>query len=146
MLANQKPVIVSQIYPVSSKVVWAALTQIEQMRAWFFNEIPEYKAEVGFNICFDVQATSNIFPHNWTVLEVIENKRLVTNWNYPGFEGDGNVIFDLLENDTQCTLSVTVNVLQDFDQNIPEFTRESCQAGWEYFLGDRLKNYLAAKP
>jgi len=145
MLTNQLPVKVTQTYSADAQMVWDALTEIDQMREWFFAEILEYKAEIGFETTFDVQATTRIFPHHWKIIEVIQNKRLVTNWNYPGFDGDGNVIFDLSESKNTCTLTVTVEILKDFDQSIPEFQRESCEGGWTYFLKERLFEYLKRK-
>ncbi len=31
---------------------------------------------------------------------------------------------------------------QWFFENIPEFSRESCQAGWNYFIKEQLKAFL----
>jgi len=39
-------------------------------------------------------------------------------------------------------LRVIVSVLADFPEHIPEFETESCQMGWQYFLGIRLKTFL----
>ena len=42
-----------------------------------------------------------------------------------------------------CQLQLTLEIHEDFPQDIPEFKRESGVAGWNYFL-DRLKIYLEA--
>ena len=39
-------------------------------------------------------------------------------------------------------LRVIVTVLEDFPDNIPEFETESCRMGWQYFLGQQLKEFL----
>ena len=38
-------------------------------------------------------------------------------------------------------MKVITNIVEDFQDHIPEFQPESCIAGWEYFL-DRLDSYL----
>jgi hypothetical protein len=35
--------------------------------------------------------------------------------------------------------------LQSFPGHIPEFKRESCLAGWQYFIRERLKKFLEKK-
>jgi hypothetical protein len=40
---------------------------------------------------------------------------------------------------------LTVEVLEDFPDDIPEFRRESCIGGWNYFINHRLKEYLDKK-
>jgi len=106
MLTTDAPIIVSETYPVKVQTVWSALTELYKLREWFFEDIPEYKAEVGFETTFDIQATSHLFPHHWTVTEVIENKRLATKWDFTGFEGQSLVTFDLedLEGSTKLTV------------------------------------------
>jgi hypothetical protein len=47
---------------------------------------------------------------------------------------------DKLGNLTKLTL--TARVVEDFDDSIPEFKRESCVAGWNYFIKERLSDYL----
>ena len=49
--------------------VWAAITEVEQMRQWFFADIPDFSPTVGFHTEFDVQAPSRIFRHLWTITE-----------------------------------------------------------------------------
>ena len=33
-------------------------------------------------------------------------------------------------------------IIEDFPEDIPEFSRESCNKGWEYFIQNRLKVFL----
>jgi len=42
-------------------------------------------------------------------------------------------------------LTLTTQITEDFDDSIPEFKRESCIGGWNYFLKERLFNYLKQK-
>lgn len=112
------------------------------MIQWFFDNIPDFKPEVGFKTQFNVQAPSRDFLHLWEVIEVIPNKKIVTNWKYEGLEGNSFVIFELSEIDKQTKFIVTTTVMEDFDGSIPEFKRESCFDGWNYFIKERLKAFL----
>jgi len=42
----------------------------------------------------------------------------------------------------QVVSSEPIVVEQSFPQDIPEFTRESGKAGWEYFIQQRLPSFL----
>ena len=112
------------------------------MIRWYFDNIPEFRPEVGFETTFDVQNAGRTFPHRWKVTEVMPNRKLVYNWTYDGYEGDSRVEFEVFEACHGTRLFVRAIVTEDFPDDIPEFRRESCQAGWEYFIKDRLKAYL----
>lgn len=76
------------------------------------------------------------------VLEVISEKRIKYSWQYPDIDGYSTVSFELSEINNQTRLKLTVDGLESFPQDIPEFSRESCTEGWFYFIKQRLKNYL----
>jgi len=40
------------------------------------------------------------------------------------------------------TVVLSTEVLEDYPDDIPEFKRESGLGGWNYFIKDRLYNYL----
>ena len=50
--------------------------------------------------------------------------------------------FQILPRDSHSLLRLGVEVLEDFPGDIPEFDRESCIAGWNFFLSERLREYL----
>ena len=52
------------------------------------------------------------------------------------------VVFELIEEGNQTKLRLTYTVIENFPDNIPEFTRESGIEGWSYFIKKSLKNYL----
>ncbi len=52
--------------------------------------------------------------------------------------------FQLSEEGNRTKLIVSTKVIKDFNDNIPEFKRESCQEGWNYFIGERLKDILSS--
>ena len=144
MKTTDSSVIVTQLFDKPINEVWNAITQQTQMIQWFFTEILDFKAEAGFKTKFNVQAPSRDFVHLWEVTEVIPQKRIMTIWKYDGFKGNSFVIFELDNVNNQTQLTVTTKVVEDFDDTIPEFRRESCVGGWEYFIKERLTSYLNA--
>jgi uncharacterized protein YndB with AHSA1/START domain len=142
MKTSEPPVIVSQSFTQSKEIIWNALTEVAQMRQWFFENIPDFKAEVGFQTQFKVKAPSRDFMHLWTITEVIPQQKLVYNWKYQDLAGDSFVTFELEEIDNKTTLTVTAKVTEDFSDEIPEFTRESCLGGWTYFIKEQLVRYI----
>lgn len=112
------------------------------MKQWFFENIPSFKAEVGFKTAFNVQAPSRDFLHQWEIIEVIPYKKIVYSWKYENISGEGIVTFELIEENNQTKLILTNEGLENFPQQYPEFARESCIEGWNYFIKQRLKEYL----
>ena len=142
MKTTDPPVTVTEIFLTSSKKVWGALTDPDEMVQWFFENIPDFKAEVGFKTEFPVVSEGRTFTHTWTVLEVVPGKKITYNWTYPEYPGDANVTFELTAIPEGAQLDFSMEILEDFPDEIPEFRRESCEAGWDYFLRGQLKNYL----
>lgn len=142
MKVSEPPIIVEETFNVKKEIVWQAITQPSQMRQWFFEQMEDFKAEVGFKTNFLVTNEGREFPHHWEIMEVVLNKKLVYNWKYPNYSGNSYVIFELEESENTTKLILTTRVTEDFPDEIPEFKRESCVGGWNYFIKDRLKSYL----
>ena len=145
MKKKDKPIIVEQIFNVSKSTLWNAITNIDEMRNWYFENIPDFKPEVGFTTKFNVQSEERNFMHLWKVIEVIPQKLIKYNWKYEKYSGDSNVTFELIEENDSTLLKLTVDVLEDFPEDIQEFKRESCVGGWNYFIKNRLKDYIENK-
>jgi uncharacterized protein YndB with AHSA1/START domain len=142
MKKNDDPIIVEQTYKTSIEKVWSAITEVDQMKKWYFDNIPAFKAEIGFETQFNVENEGRVFPHVWQVTEAIPNKIIVYTWRFEGYKGDSIVAFELFEENDLVRLQLRLTILEDFADDIPEFRRESCIGGWNYFLKDRLKEYL----
>jgi uncharacterized protein YndB with AHSA1/START domain len=142
MKKNDEPIIVEQVFSAPIETVWTAITDIDHMRQWYFENIPAFKAEVGFETQFDVQSGERIFPHRWKITEVMPLKKIVYNWNFDGYPGDSFVVFELFKQNELTKLRLTLRVVETFPQDIPEFLRESCIGGWNFFLKERLKEFL----
>jgi uncharacterized protein YndB with AHSA1/START domain len=142
METNADPIILEQTYNTSIDIVWNSITKIDLMRQWYFENIPSFKPEVGFETQFNVESQGRNFLHVWKVTEVVPMKKITYNWHYEGYSGDSFVVFELFEEDNSTKLRLTHQVLEGFPDDIPEFSRESCIEGWTFFIRKSLKDYL----
>ena len=139
---QKEPIIVEQHFEKTMSVVWKAITEPDQMIKWFFENIPDFRPEVGFKTQFNVQSGERNFLHLWEIIDVDQGKKIVYDWRYQEYTGIGKVTFELEEKNGQTVLKLTNEGLESFPADIPEFTKESCVGGWTYFIKERLKTYL----
>lgn len=142
MRKDEKPIVIEQTFNASIETVWKAITEINQMRQWYFENIPDFKPEVGFETQFDVKSEDRTFRHLWKVTEVVSKRKITYNWKFDGYPGDSFVTFELFKKDNTTMLRLTVRVTESFPQDIPEFLRKSAVGGWTYFIEERLKIHL----
>ncbi|MFD2564676.1 SRPBCC family protein [Aquimarina rubra] len=142
MKTTDAPITVEETFTVSIDKVWKAITDVREMRLWFFDNIESFIPEIGFETQFLVQVEDRKYTHCWKITEVIPNKKITHTWSYEEYPGDAYVTFELFKEDERTRLILSLTVTQDFPSDIPEFTRESCQQGWNYFIGERLTTYL----
>lgn len=142
MKKNDEPIIVEASFKSPVETVWNSITAIDLMRQWYFENIPSFKAEVGFKTQFNVISEGRNFLHMWEITEVVPLKRIAYSWKFNEYAGEGLVVFELSAQNDLTKLKLTNSVLESFPDGIPEFTRESCIGGWEYFIQHRLKEYL----
>lgn len=135
-------IIFEQTFNAPLESVWNAITDVNLMRKWYFNNIPDFKATIGFTTQFDVTNGDRNFRHQWKVTEVIPEKIIKYEWTFEGYKGRSTTLFELFAKENSTKLILTVEVLEDFPDDIPEFKRESCIGGWNYFINNRLKDYL----
>ena len=82
MKKNEEPIIVEQTFNTSVDAVWNAITEIDQMRKWYFESIPSFEPEAGFETRFNVESQERNFTHLWKVKEAIPGKMITYNWKY----------------------------------------------------------------
>lgn len=133
---------VKQTFNASAEAVWSSITEVSQMRVWYFNNIPSFKPEVGFETRFNVQSQNRTFLHTWLITEVIPLKKIAYRWKYEGYPGDSLAVFELFKQGNSTKLRFTHQVLEDFPEDIPEFSRESGVKGWEFLIQKSLKEFL----
>ena len=142
MKKNDEPIVIEQTFNTSIDTVWHSITNIDQMRQWYFDNIPSFKPEVGFETHFNVQSQDRNFLHMWKVTEVVPMKKITYNWKYDGLPGDSFVAFELFEENNSTKLRLTHQVTESFPEDIPEFKRESGVEGWSFFIKKSLKDFL----
>lgn len=89
-----------------------------------------------------VVAGEKRFLHQWKITRVIHHKLIEYNWKYGGYQGDSFVTFELERENNVTNLRLTHTITQDFPDDVPEFERKSGYAGWQFFIKQRLKEYL----
>ena len=142
MKITDAPVVVEQAFAKPIETVWAAITEVDRMRQWFFDNIPDFKPELGFETRFVVSVEDRSYTHMWKIIEVEAPTLIRYNWHYQEHAGDSNVLFILNEKNGTTTLQVSTEILEDFPENVPEFGREQAVAGWTYLIHERLKALL----
>ena len=75
MKTTEEQVIVEETFNASIDQVWDSITVIDEMRQWYFENIPSFEAEVDFKTQFNVGNEGRNFPHMWKVTEVVPNKK-----------------------------------------------------------------------
>ena len=145
MKKKDPAIIVEQDFTVTTSELWNALTDLRLMKKWYFENIPDFKPVVGFETKFSILSDEKEFIHLWKITEVIPYKKISYNWKYENYPGNSDVVFELFDEGDIVLLKVTVLVYEDFPDEIPEFKRESCISGWNYFIKERLKNYFEGK-
>jgi uncharacterized protein YndB with AHSA1/START domain len=139
---RNQPIVVEEVFNASVVSVWDAITVPEQMKLWFFNNISAFEPVVGFETSFMVISDDRRFTHQWEIIDVVPNKSIKYNWSYKEYEGAGFVTFELSEKGDSIILRLTNEGLASFPSEIPEFSRANCEKGWEFFLKQRLKEYI----
>ncbi|MBD3332417.1 SRPBCC domain-containing protein [candidate division GN15 bacterium] len=145
MKTTDDPVVVEQTFDVSVEQLWQAITDVTQMRQWFFENIPSFEPEVGFETRFNIETGERDFLHVWRISEVVPSRLISCDWRYEGYAGNQLVTFELFDEGNQSRLRLTATVREGFQEGIPEFTREACLGGWQYFIQQSLKAYLQNK-
>ena len=143
MTTQDPPIITTQEFNIPTEKLWEIITTPKLMRSWFFEQIQDFKAEEGFSTTFLIEHENRRFTHQWTIVLVDKPNTIVYQWNYKEHQGDSTVIFNITPTITGCKLTVTAKTLEDFPQDIPEFKRDSCIGGWQYFINERLKAYVS---
>lgn len=142
MTSPPQAIVVEQAFDVSRETLWQAITDHQQMVQWFFDNIPDFKAEVGFETQFNVNAGERDYFHLWKITEVTPQQKIVYDWRYRDILGVGRVTFEIFEEGNGSLLRLTNEGLDSFPQDLPEFAPESCIGGWKYFVQGTLKRFL----
>jgi uncharacterized protein YndB with AHSA1/START domain len=120
--------------------VWNALTDVDQMREWYF-DLKDFKPQVGFEFGFVVEHDGNTYDHRCEVTEVVPQKKIAYSWRYRGHEGNSLVTIELSPDGDRTRLKLTHSGLESFPQT-PAFARENFAKGWATIVGTELKQFV----
>ena len=137
-----EPIVVEELFDLSVEAVWQAITDHGEMVQWYFDNLPGFKAEVGFKVKFPVENPPRTFTHNWEVVKVKESKLISYTWNYDEYPGDSLLEMHLKNLNGKAHFKLVHFTTESFPDDIPEFKRESGVEGWKFFVG-RLKAFLS---
>ena len=137
-----EPIVVEQLFSVGPEAVWQAVTEPNLMRQWYFEQIQDFQPEVGFETQFDVETGGRVFRHLWRVTEVLPGEGITYTWQYEGYSGLGSTEWKLSKTDEGTKLILVCTGTDTFPQDVPEFRRESGQAGWEFFIQESLPRFF----
>ena len=142
---NSNDVIIEQAYAAAPATVWKAISDVTEMRAWYF-PLEAFEAEAGFSFQF-VSGNSEDKPylHLCKVVEVIPQQKLSYTWQYDGLPGCTLVSFELSERAPGTLLRLTHSDIETLAEGGADFKKENFVGGWTYFLKTALAGYLDGK-
>lgn len=123
--------------------VWSALTDVDQMRKWYF-DLKEFKPVVGFEFEFVVEHESNTYHHHCRVTEVIPQKKIAYTWRYKGTPGESLVTFELFGEGEKTRLKLTHTGIETFPKT-PAYARSNFETGWTQLIGSELRQFVEQK-
>src|SRR6266446_10176803 len=135
-------VVVERTLNAPTARVWQALTDVDQMRAWYF-DLKEFKPEPGFEFEFIVEHEGVKYHHLCKVTEAISQKKIAYTWRYKGEPGESLVTFELFPDGNKTKLRLTHKGLETFPKT-PAYARKNFEMGWAS-IATELQQFLEGK-
>jgi uncharacterized protein YndB with AHSA1/START domain len=143
---EKTPVVIERAYRAPADKVWRALTELDQMKRWYFPQLEAFRPEVGFETAFSVTKHGIAYSHRWKVTEVIPGRKISYEWRYAGHPGNTLVTIELFEQLGTTWLRLTHRGIESFrEDGHTVLTREGFTQGWTHLLGSALRDYLGPK-
>ena len=133
-------VVIERTFNAPIAKVWRAITDVDQMRAWYF-DLKEFKPEVGFEFEFSVEHEGMTYHHLCRVTEVVPQKKIAYTWRYKGEPGDSLVTLELFAEDDNTRVKLTHTGIETFPK-IPAYVRKNFESGWTAIIGTELKQFV----
>ena len=144
-MQTDEPIVIEETFDQAVQALWAAITDAEQMRDWYF-QLDTFRPEVGFTFQFVGGSPEKPYIHICRVTEVVDLKKLAYSWRYEGYEGESLVSFELFpEGVHQTRLVLTHAGLDSFPKTNPDLARENFREGWKHIIGKSLKDFVDTK-
>lgn len=136
-------VVLERTYNAPAESVWAALTDVNKLRKWYF-KLSGFEPRVGYKFEFTGESDCAKYIHLSEVTEVIDGRKLTYSWSYKGYDGMSYVTWELFPEGDKTKVVLTHAGLETFPK-LADFTKDSFTAGWTYFLETALKNFVESK-
>jgi len=133
-------VVVERTLNVPVEQVWKALTDVDQMREWYF-DLKEFKPKPGFEFEFVVEHEGNKYHHLCRITEAVPEEKIAYTWRYKGEPGESLVTFELSGEGEKTRVKVTHTGIETFPKT-PAYARKNFEAGWTAIIGSELKQFL----
>jgi uncharacterized protein YndB with AHSA1/START domain len=140
---KNEPVIIERTFNAPVEKVWKALTDISQMKKWYF-DMAEFKPVVGFEFTFEGgnKEENKIFIHLCKITAVEPLRKLAYTWKYKGYSGESLVTIELFGGGKTTRLKLTHEGLETFPTDTKDFAKENFVMGWNHIIGTSLKDYF----
>lgn len=138
---KNEPLIIERTFNAPADKVWKAITNIDQIRKWYFN-LADFKAEPGFEFEFEGGKDDNVYLHKCRVTEVVPGKKLQYSWRYQGYEGNSFVTFEIFPEGNGTRVKLTHEGLETFPMSNPDFDKKNFVQGWTSIIGTSLKEFV----
>lgn len=136
-----EPFVLERVLNAPPARVWRALTDAGQMKKWYF-DIPDFKAEAGFEFEFTAGSEERQYRHLCKVTEADPERKLAYSWRYADYPGDSEVSFELIPEGGKTRLRLTHKGLHTFPKDHADFGLQSFSAGWTHIIGKSLAEFV----
>jgi len=72
---KNEPLIIERTLNAPADVVWKAITNVDQMRKWYF-DVSDFKPELGFEFQFKGGNEDRVYTHLCRITELVTGKKL----------------------------------------------------------------------
>jgi uncharacterized protein YndB with AHSA1/START domain len=134
------PIIIERTYETPIANVWSALTELKQMKQWYF-DISAFEPKVGFEFRFTGQNEGRIFLHICKITEIVPGRKISYSWRYENHPGSSIVTFELFPEGEKTKLRLTHEGIETFPAT-GDFARSNFEMGWNHIIGISLKEFL----
>lgn len=126
------------------ELVWEVITKREHLKEWYFDFAEDWQVELGNEfewIAGDQNGTQ--WLHAGKMLEIVDGKKLVHSWQYPGYSGYSIVTWELKKlSDTSTEILLTQYFEVPFDPNVEALRKENFVEGWTHIINISIVDYL----